>query len=278
MVNKVITQQLTEYTWIRLGLWQDTQLPQVGHLLWALSNAIKTLKYYYQSVNVSHLTMPTKFLKPSPNTDPEQSPDTTQHLFLYCQSYPAASGQVNFKYTGCLKMRTPIFTAIQDDRKEIVVKFVDQYNVKAHRLLANSNLAPKLYYVDEQLTQCQAEGLSPLVPHLKMVVMEWEPSLPADAAFATTATEKPQTEHFLQDVTNAIEILQQENLVFGDLRPTNILVVRPLKQAKLIDFDWCGEDRRDIYPASLNDWEDIEWPTGVGQHAIMQPSHDNVML
>src|SRR6266481_7898617 len=111
--------------------------------------------------------MPAKFPKLSPNTDPEPSPDTKSHLLPYCWSYPAASGQVNFKYTGHLKMRTPIFTAIQDDRKAIVVKFVDQYNVKAHCLLSDSNLAPKLYYGDEQLTQCQTGGLSPLVPHLK---------------------------------------------------------------------------------------------------------------
>src|SRR6266481_8189940 len=73
--------------------------------------------------------MPAKFPKQSPNTDPEPSPDTKSHLLPYRQSYPAASGQVNFKYTGCLKMRTPIFTAIQDDGKEIVIKFVDWYNV-----------------------------------------------------------------------------------------------------------------------------------------------------
>src|SRR6266481_93659 len=123
------------------------------------------------------------------------------------------TGQVNFKYTGHLKMRTPIFTAIQDDRKDIVIKFVDQYNAKAHHLLANSNLAPKLYYVEEQLTQHHTGGLSPLVPHLKMIVMEWEPSPTANAAFAI---KKPQTEHFLQDVANVIRILQKENLVFGD--------------------------------------------------------------
>src|SRR6266481_449639 len=127
---------VTEYTWSGPGPWQDIQLPQVGHLFWALSNAIKTLNNYYQSLDVSHLTMPAKFPKPSPNTDPEPSPDTKSHLLPYCQSYPTASGQVNFKYTGHLKMRTPIFTAIQDGRKDIV-KFIDWYNAKAHCLLAN---------------------------------------------------------------------------------------------------------------------------------------------
>ena len=35
-----------------------------------------------------------------------------------------------------------IFKAKQEDGKDIVIKFVDQYNSKAHCLLANSNVTP----------------------------------------------------------------------------------------------------------------------------------------
>ena len=177
-----------------------------------------------------------------------------------------------------------VFKAKQEDGKDIVVKFVDWYNSKAHHLLADSNLAPKLYYAetDDQPTHRQTGGLSLLVPHLKMIVMEFVPARTAGKAFAPQVKSgEPQTEtahNFFQDIANAIKILQKENLVFGDLRTSNILVVGAGKGAKLIDFDWCGEDGKARYPRTLNDNSGISWPPGVGWDAVMQKEHDNWML
>ena len=127
---------------------------------------------------------------------------------------------------------------------------------------------------DDQPTHRQTGGLLPLVPHLKMIVMEFVPAPTARKVFAPQvksgeAQTKTAPDNLFQDIANAIKILQKENLVFGDLRTSNILVVGPDEGAKLIDFDWCGEDGKDRYPRTLNDEGGISWPPDVGQDAIM---------
>ena len=99
-------------------------------------------------------------------------------------------------------------------------------------LVSVSPHTPKLYYAetDDQLTYHQPGGLLPLVPHLKMIVMEFVLAQTAGKAFAPRVKSgdlESQTEtapdNFFQDIANAIKILQKENLVFGDVRTVGVV-------------------------------------------------------
>jgi len=65
----------------------------------------------------------------------------------------------------------------------------------------------------------------------------------------------------LEEVSEALETLRKNDLVFGDLRSPNILVTGQ-HHVQLVDFDWCGEAGKGRYPADI-DTVDIKWPNGV---------------
>src|SRR5438046_9227519 len=74
----------------------------------------------------------------------------------------------------------------------------------------------------------------------------------------------------------AINALHEKGFVFGDLRWPNIMVLNG--RAKILDFDWCGNDGEDRYPATLNDLGDINWHQDVHRGSIMRKEHDCFML
>lgn len=280
-VDQVITQRLTELTWVGPGPCPDVQLPRVARLFYALSHGIKTLKDFYGDHSTHKLSLPRSKLP--------LSIDNVARLFPYRQSYPGDHGEVSFKYICKLKEDTSsgnqsgcVFRAkrLHDDQA-IVVKFVTRYNATAHRLLADLELAPKLYYAETEAlsTDCQTGGLSYLVPQLKMIVMEFLPYPNASRAFLPEEPDgqpPPVPYNFFDSLKCAVAELHRKGLVFGDLRAPNILV-GPLMKARLIDFDWCGEDGKDRYPAGLND-NNITWHPDVARYAIMRKEHDNFLF
>ncbi|KAJ3510653.1 hypothetical protein NLJ89_g4547 [Agrocybe chaxingu] len=73
-------------------------------------------------------------------------------------------------------------------------------------------------------------------------------------------------------VAEAVRILHENDIVFGDLRDPNILYVASRDDMVLVDFDWPGKDGESRYPASFNQsntWDDEVFPYG-----IMRKSHD----
>ncbi|KAG8731732.1 hypothetical protein FRC11_002708 [Ceratobasidium sp. 423] len=83
----------------------------------------------------------------------------------------------------------------------------------------------------------------------------------------------------LDDVTSALETLHEENLVFGDLRPPNILAVQDefgqVIGGMLIDFDWCGTAGQAKYPYNINPV--VGWPEGVRPGVVISMAHDLAM-
>ena len=142
----------------------------------------------------------------------------------------------------------------------VVVKFTPRYNKREHLLLAQRGLAPALYFCE------------PVFGGLFMIIMDLiqgEPLWIADVP--------PNDTRILEDVTSAVELLHTENLVFGDLRPQNI-IAKAEGGALLIDFDIVGEDGKDRYPATLNNDERFAWADGVGRWTLMKKEHDLFML
>ncbi|KAJ7850504.1 hypothetical protein B0H14DRAFT_2355645, partial [Mycena olivaceomarginata] len=146
----------------------------------------------------------------------------------------------------------------------LIVKFARRYNVGAHQILAEMNLAPKLYH------HCSVRG------GLVMVVMERvEGMMASHWAYHHQETPLP---HFA-DVRRAIEVLHHRNIVFGDLRLPNIMVCQHGEgeaRAVLVDFDWAAIAGRGRYPATLSDLN--VWAPTVAPYGVMEMEHDIHML
>ncbi|KAF8592953.1 hypothetical protein BDV93DRAFT_461920, partial [Ceratobasidium sp. AG-I] len=145
------------------------------------------------------------------------------------------------------------------------VKFAESYNAKAHRLLAEKRLAPELLFVSSE------HGFK--VGGRTMIVME-------KVRGKTLATIKSIPRPVKTQVLGALKLLHQNGIVFGDLRPPNVMAVLDDRKqpvgGMLVDFDWCGADGKAKYPTNIN--IKVNWPAGVGPGTTMKVEHDLEML
>src|SRR6185312_2831870 len=85
------------------------------------------------------------------------------------------------------------------------------------------------------------------------------------------STETSASEHnaIVRDVEHAITLLHSHDLVFGDLRSTNIIIhkIDGETRTMLVDFDWCGQHQKSRYPPKIN--SAIRWPDGVESCALL---------
>ena len=142
----------------------------------------------------------------------------------------------------------------------IVIKFVERYNVVAHRHLASCGLAPNLRYSSTEDEKASLYG------GRYMIVMDYVDLEPCIG---------PLTQPQYERVEQAIKILHSEKMVFGDLRPQNILIGNDT--VMLIDFGWCGKEGKDHYPVELSSDEEL-WHADVGPDCVMTKDHDIYML
>lgn len=213
-------------------------LKKIGRLFFALSRSLSELDEFYKK-----LTSVPQPLKPSFWPSICQYNDVT---FEYCLRFDTTH------------LRKLVFLAKALPNEElIVVKFIRSYCATAHSLLAKTGLAPRLlYFSGEDKTFHKPDGLD-------MVVMEY---IHGDG---------PLSEAGRKDVCKAIELLHEEDLVFGDLRLPNVIATR--ESAMLIDFDWSGKADQVVYPLLLNT-TDIKWPYGVAAGMPIRKEHDLHML
>lgn len=172
--------------------------------------------------------------------------------------------------------RRSIFLADYEG-KTVVVKFVERYSREAHENLATVGLAPALHFCSE------------LVGGVTMVVMDLVIARNAHSEFRYH--HQPQT--VLDDVKRGLERLHNAQLVHGDVRRANILVMKSTSRdgqsskeewrGQLIDFDWSGNfatvTRPGVrYPPTLNTGGEIQWARGVEPGGEIRPNHDLEML
>ena len=83
------------------------------------------------------------------------------------------------------------------------------------------------------------------------------------------------TEKVRSKLQCALDLLHNNGLVFGDLRPPNVMITKT-DEVKLIDFNWAGETGQAKYPYLIS--PRIDCPEGVKALAVMETDHDVKML
>ena len=244
-VQKTITQPLTDYVWLGGDPFDSTRQVFAVQLFTALESAIKSLEKYYKALE----------------QDP-QSLTVKEKPFPFITEYGAE--KIKFTYSSRLVSEYRyklLFKATLDNmpNTQIVVKFAERYNTDAHRLLAAEGLAPTLYYSSTDDNVRYGKRF--------MIVMDYIELQPLSNRL---------TKHQYEYVKKAITTLHSNHMVFGDLRPPNILVGD--NTVMLVDFDWCAEVGKGRYPPEINPEESIGWHPDVGPNRLMSPDHDVYML
>ncbi|KIO25688.1 hypothetical protein M407DRAFT_75345 [Tulasnella calospora MUT 4182] len=148
----------------------------------------------------------------------------------------------------------------------VLVRFTARYGREAHALLAANDLAPQLLHYEE------------LEKGWAVVVMNFVEGLNLDKAKQWVVPSQT-----LKDVEEALRVLHETKLVFGDLRRPNIVLCKrdapgggTEQGGKLVDFDWAGKHDEQRYPLSLS--PDNEWAEGMKGGGIMKKEHDIAMF
>jgi serine/threonine protein kinase len=258
-----VIQPLTDYIWLGAHSLDDRKLLRIARVFLALRRGLKSLDAFYRQLKTP--------FPPTPYAD-------LQRFFPYKSSYSGEDGkEVHFQYVVKLEeesLTKAIFLAkTVDNGTPIVVKFAQHYNFEAHRLLADQNLAPPLLYPRRSTSNDERNRR---YGGLLFVVMGFVDGITVFDAKHNGNGVVP--EQVLRDITTGIKMLHEDNLVFGDLRPPNVMVEAATGRGLLIDFDWCAVEEEGRYPVSLNDSEDMDWHPDVKRGGVMRREHDLFML
>ncbi|TFK59592.1 hypothetical protein BDN72DRAFT_883895 [Pluteus cervinus] len=202
-LNQAVVRPLTDYIWLGGDIFNPNRLTSASRLFSALRSAILELEIYYNSI------------KSSPPIPITLTPDP----FPFVRGY----GSQTFTYLSRFKMRSDklLYKAkLDESHRLVVVKFVSQYNARAHRLLAQHNLAPHLHYASLE------DQSAPMYGGRYMIVMDFVDD---------ESPMKSLSQEEFKQISQAIELLHSQDLVFGDLRRPNILIKGVC--VMLIDFD-----------------------------------------
>ena len=242
-----VVQPLTDLMWVGItpDLKLDHQMQRVAELFHNLKIGLVALETKFKNqAGAQRALLPFPYLTSYTTiTKPPTSVDFVYKERIHC------SGARN---------TTAIFLAAEMGNKPRFVKFTSRYNIHAHCLLAEQNLAPQVY------------GFDKLAFGHFMVVMEYIDGHSMIGRDFTTDD--------LGRVQKAMDILHEEDIVFGDLRPNNIIKPQDGRGVLLIDFDWCGCHGESRYPVSLNSARDCGWHRDVKRGAIMSKEHDDYLL
>ncbi|KAH9058919.1 hypothetical protein EDB83DRAFT_2520665 [Lactarius deliciosus] len=218
-VDDVVVQPLTDFIWLGGYPCSDDRLQSMTRILASLGAGIAELRQFYTNLSLH---------------DSQEDP---QRFYPFIRQYTVGGQVVKFSYQDYLTQKTPehakaMFLATtetedgREPRRQIVVKFVQRYNADAHRLLATAGLAPKKFYSPTE---------HPDLAGLTMVAMEFVDGKPAHQHCGSLQLPPSISDQ----LKKPLEILHENNFVFGDFRHPNIMITKD-GRVRLIDFDWCG--------------------------------------
>ncbi|KAK2460127.1 hypothetical protein APHAL10511_007806 [Amanita phalloides] len=229
------------------------QIVTLSRIFAAVAHALDMLKEYYRCLK----------LNPGPPNMNRLFPQPTYTANGHPQEMPTILRQFNYEGREPDDYQRSLFEATYNDRP-VLIKFCDAYHGNAHRIVADAGFAPQLFFCER------------LQGGVMMVIMELVDGRDAFYHFSN----KTIPSDLLDNMKNAITILHNANLVFGDMRQPNILIKEEndTLRALLIDFELVGEAGQARYPPFLNDSGDIAWAEGVRPHGLMRKQHDVDMI
>ncbi|KAG8694312.1 hypothetical protein FRC11_002276, partial [Ceratobasidium sp. 423] len=203
-LKRPVIQPLTDFLWIGDNPNKPLDIEHIARVFHAIAEARTELRSFYANLPgpdqgaASTLPYPTDFV----------DPNGKKVKFKY-------KGHVNRTGTPSGKKVLVFFAQTLDDPpKRVVVKFVSRYNSAAHRLLANESLAPKLLYDGTTYPEDQPG------PESNMIVME------RIRGVELGRYDEDLPDCVSTDLKRALELLHSQGLVFGDLRPPNVMLVQ----------------------------------------------------
>jgi hypothetical protein len=149
-----------------------------------------------------------------------------QRMFPFTRSYFSLDQKVDFRYIKRLHETKAVYLAESTFGHQLIVKFVQRYNSRAHRLLASHGLAPQLHYSSLDDANSNTMGA------LGVVIMDFVRG--SDAYELYSKTQLPNA--IYDGVKQAIDILHTESIVFGDLRLPNIVITELQIPSSLISI------------------------------------------
>ena len=241
---------------LSLGFHASDNIIRLARVFQALSRCRVDLHDYYDGVRTSP---PPRLscLYPSPTLADRSKtlPPLTYRQFL------SRAGRPTSDLVDLGNASSSMYIATLGDTNAVIVKFTARYNAEAHRLLADEDLAPKLHFCER------------VIGGLYMVVMD---RIDGTSVWQIQQDKKVVPAVVLAYIKDALDILHANDFVFGDLRDPNILYLPSKARVMLVDFDWCGKDGEDRYPATLN--PNNAWSEDVSPYSIMRKAHDTWQL
>lgn len=240
--GQVVSEPLTDFIFCLDRPNDDGQrLKLLSRLFCALCDATAELRTFYREI----VTVP----NPSPLGSPHR------------QTYREGHQEKRIRYQRRLFDNKFLWQAVLEDDTRVIVKFTRRYNVEGHTKLAADDLAPRLYFADQ--SDFTASDWMMIVMEEITDLVQMESLSQADRAFVW------------ERVGGAVRRLHSINLVFGDLRPPNILVQRKAGgelRVALVDYDWCGLQGTARFPPNLN--TELAWPGGAKPGELITLRHD----
>ena len=211
----VIIQRLTNFIWVGLdSVLNETRIKKVARIFYALRTSLEKFRYYYE------------------NLKPVANPPAPLRYFPSFTTYSYDGKVVQFEYVGFLEDGLNCTTlraqTCGHPARDIVVKFVDQYGERAHRILAEYDLAPTLFYYGSPCLDKE-----PSYQYFSMVVMDYIDGDTLASAKKGKKLDEKTMQIVRSKVQRAIEALHLRKLVFGDLRSPNVMITKT-NEVKLI--------------------------------------------
>lgn len=259
ITDGVIVQRLTDCVWVGLdSVMNESRIMHAARIFHALRTTHQRLHDYYK------------------NLQPTSIPLVKTRFFPSITAYQYLDNIIQFEYLGFLE-NDPSCTAIHaqtltEPVRNIVIKFVERYGERAHRTLEAEGLAPELLYCGSPQLQKDQPSYRPVT----MVVMDYVVGLTLAAEKKRKGGLDAKVEDIVcREVRRALDLLHTTNLVFGDLRPPNIMITNT-KEVKLIDFDWAGDLGQAQYPCLIS--PNVPWPADVKALDLITVAHDHDMF
>ena len=249
-------QHFTNYLYLGGDPFKAKQINRVAKVFYVVSRAVAALRKYYYPLRL-RLSPKSARLLPSPTYLPGSSP--FRELVF--------TGRFSFEGRKPDDYRRSLFRGTYGGNT-VLIKFCEGYGEVGHRMLASLGLAPSLHFC------------SVILGDVVIVVMDL---VDGQCSYHGFKHQKlPQT--VLDDVKHALQVLHAQDLVFGDLRRPNLMVVNSRGKGEeeqrglLVDFDWAGKLGKAKYPPGLNISGEIDWADGAAPDVKIEKEHDLGML